>query len=194
MKPKTVKNCRDCGNEFSPYKTTDTRCVGCLVKFVVKDNQRKRDKVINDVLKPIRKKNKKLEEDMMTLSDWLKRCQKYFNKFIRLRDKSRLCISCSNPLITNPGAWKAQFDAGHFYSVGAYPNLRFNEDNCHGQCVRCNRDLHSNNTEYQIRLPERIGVDALIELKSIRHKPLNISIPEVKELIEHYKQLIKSMS
>ena len=194
MKVKTVKQCRDCGDDFKPFKTTDTRCVDCIIKKVQKDNQRKRDKEIKKIMKPILKKKREGNEALKKYSKWLAELQTIFNKFIRTRDKNRVCISCQKPLITNPRAWKAQYDAGHFYNVNGYPNLRFNEDNVHGQCVRCNRDLHSNNTEYAIHLPERIGVDRFIELQSIRHnKPLKLLIPEIKELKTHYRQLIKNL-
>ena len=194
MKVRTVKKCRDCGDDFKPFKTTDILCVDCIIKKAVIDNQRKRDKAINEILKPIRKKNLAAKEAIKKYSKWLDELQTIFNKFIRTRDKNRVCISCQKPLISNLTAWKAQYDAGHFYNVNGYPNLRFNEDNVHGQCVRCNRDLHSNNTEYAIHLPERIGVDRLIELQSIRHNtPLKLSIPEIKELKSHYRKRIKQL-
>ena len=71
-----------------------------------------------------------------------------FNKFIRERDKDMPCISC--------GEYR-ELQAGHFYSGGHYPSLKFNEDNVHGQCKRCNYFLSGNLTEYEKNLRERIG-------------------------------------
>lgn len=194
MKVKTVKYCCDCGDEFKLYNTIDKRCVDCTIKKAIKDNQAKRDSEINKIMKPILKKKREAKEAIKKYGKWLTELQTIFNKFIRTRDKSRVCISCQKPLITNPRAWKPQYDAGHFYNVNGYPNLRFNEDNVHGQCVRCNRDLHSNNTEYSIHLPVRIGVDRFMHLTSIRHNtPLKLSIPEIKELKVHYRKLIKQL-
>ena len=79
----------------------------------------------------------------------------HFNKYIRQRDEGKGCVSC--------GAYNFS-DAGHFYSAGHYPNLRFNEDNVHGQCKRCNLFLSGNLNEYRKRIPERIGDDGLAKL------------------------------
>lgn len=81
--------------------------------------------------------------------------QKYYNRFIRERDKDEKCISCK---IGAPA------QAGHFYSAGHYQSLRFNEDNCHGQCVRCNYFLSGNQIHYRPNLEKKIGKDRLLAL------------------------------
>ena len=191
MKPKLIKKCRDCGDPFEVYNTIQSRCVDCIIKKAQEDNQIKRDKrmkAYKTEQKEMRKQTREMKEAAMTLSKWLNRCQTYFNKYIRLRDKDQPCISCG----TTGGV---QWSAGHFYTVGGYGNLRFDEDNCHRQCwYNCNKNKHSNRAEYEIQLPIRIGVDRYIHLQSIRHQRRDYSIPEVKELIEHYKQLIKLLS
>jgi hypothetical protein len=122
------------------------------------------------------------KEALMTASDWRNLLQQAFNGFIRERDRDKPCISCGTTL-------KGKYDAGHFYSVGSYPNLRFHEDNCHGQCVQCNRDKHGNHTEYSLRLPDRIGQMNFDNLVSIRHgEDLKLSIPEIKEKIQYYRE------
>ena len=86
-----------------------------------------------------------------------------FHAFIRKRDQGKPCISC--------GAYTT-LQAGHFYSAGNYPALRFDEDNVHGQCKRCNYFLSGNLTEYEKNLRERIGnerVEAL-HLKAAQYK------------------------
>jgi hypothetical protein len=132
-------------------------------------------------------KNKKaVLESIKSHSKWLSDLQKVFNQFIRLRDADKPCISCNRPL-------KGKFDAGHFFSVGAYPNLRFDEDNCHGQCVHDNQHKHGAISEYAINLPLRIGVERFESLKNRRAQPLKLSIPDIKELIEHYKLKVKRL-
>lgn len=71
-----------------------------------------------------------------------------FNKYIRERDKDKPCISCGR---------YTTLQAGHFYSAGHHPGLRFDEDNVHGQCLRCNMYLSGNLHEYAKNLPGRIG-------------------------------------
>jgi len=87
-----------------------------------------------------------------TVPQLIKIAARHFHKFIRERDKDKPCVSC--------GEWKT-LEAGHFYSGGHYPELRFNEFNVHGQCKRCNGHLHGNLNEYRKSLLERIGEDRL---------------------------------
>jgi hypothetical protein len=93
---------------------------------------------------------------MQTLPQLVKRAQTAFNSFIRARDFGKPCISCGIEL-TQSGIGGG-VDCGHFRSVGSAPNLRFEENNAHAQCKRCNRYLGGNAIEYRKRLIERIGL------------------------------------
>lgn len=87
---------------------------------------------------------------------WLKKkAQDVFNAWIRKRDDGKPCISCGK---------YTTLQAGHFYSAGHHNNLRFHENNCAGQCVRCNYHLHGNLTSYREGLIKRIGLEAVEEL------------------------------
>jgi len=89
-----------------------------------------------------------------TTSQLIKIASICFNKFIRERDADKRCISCGG---------KVQ-QAGHFYSGGHYPVLRFNEDNVHGQCIRCNYHLSGNLNRYRINLINKIGQERIKRL------------------------------
>lgn len=131
-------------------------------------------------------KRQKLKNDLKTASQWKKDLQTVFNTFIRLRDTGKNCISCDKPL-------RGKFDAGHFYNVGNYPGLRFNELNVWGQCVECNQFQGGRVHEYRLNLIKRIGPDAVEQLEQNRHKLQKLSIPEIKDLINKYKCLISEM-
>lgn len=91
-----------------------------------------------------------------------------FNQFIRLRDKDLPCISCGR-------YHQEQWHAGHYRSVGACPELRFDEMNVHKQCSVCNNYKSGNLTEYRLNLIRKIGekkLNAWIE-KIIRRKTLS---------------------
>ena len=81
--------------------------------------------------------------------------ERHFNRFIRLRDQWKPCISCGN---------YRELQAGHFYSAGNYSALKFNEDNVHGQCKQCNYFLSGNLTEYEKSLRLRIGNERVDKL------------------------------
>jgi hypothetical protein len=127
---------------------------------------------------------KAMRERVKSVSHWRRDLQQVFNQYIRLRDALKGCVSCGKPL-------SSKYDAGHYYSVGSYPNLRFTETNCFGQCVECNQHKHGNLLEYRERILQRISQQELEELISIKDLPLRLSLPEIKEKIQHYKNKIK---
>jgi len=53
----------------------------------------------------------------------IKKAERKFNKFIRTRDLDKPCISCGR---------YSRLEAGHYYSGGHHPALRFNELNVNG--------------------------------------------------------------
>ena len=73
---------------------------------------------------------------------------RHFHKFIRTRDQDLPCISCGK---------YTTLQAGHFYSAGNHPSIKFNEDNVHGQCKRCNYFLSGNLLPYRDNLILKIG-------------------------------------
>ena len=168
-----------CGNEFEPIKRNGIIVSKICVSCVIKKAKTARKKTWS-----VEKRKRKLE--LKTKSEWLKDLQTVFNTYIRERDKNKPCISCGRVL-------PRKYDAGHYFSVGAYPNLRFKELNVHGQCVECNQHKHGNIQEYIINLPNRIGQDAFNELLSMRKEQLKLTIPEIKELIIKYKNMTKNM-
>lgn len=176
-----VLKCRSCKQEFEPlYRdglVLSRLCIKCLIekKRTIDKRQQKRElKAQKDKLK--------------THSEWLKILEKVFNEYIRLRDKGDPCISCGQPYGTFTES------AGHFFTVGAYPNLRFNEDNVHLQCWwNCNKNKSGNIAEYLPNLINKIGIDRYNKLLEARKEPLKLSIEEIKEQIVIYKNKVKQL-
>lgn len=178
MTTKKPKTCKVCRTRFvALYSTLQPVCsnVHCVLEFA-KLNKHKKEK----------RELKAMRERVKSISHWRRDLQQVFNQFIRLRDAKKGCVSCGKPLL-------AKYDAGHFYSVGSYPNLRFTETNCFGQCVECNQHKHGNLLEYRERILQRITQDELDELVRRKDLPLRLTLPEIKEQIQHYKNKIKQM-
>jgi hypothetical protein len=171
MKKIKNKKCKECGGNFTPFKTTQVVCgAKCATKLAEAKVWKERKKV--------------MIENTRTRTEWLALLQIVFNKYIRLRDANKPCISCDRTLTS-------KFDAGHFFSVGRYPNLRFCEDNVHGQCVHCNQHLHGNHLEYNERIQHRISSFNYVVLMNKRNDDLKLTLDEIKELIKVYKLKIK---
>jgi hypothetical protein len=113
--------------------------------------------------------------------------QRSFNEFIRLRDAHLGCVSCDKP-----SDWHGQWHCGHFKTVGARPDLRFNEDNCHKQCSVCNNYLSGNLIEYRRELENRIGTDRLLAL-DVELKPKKYTAQDYKNIHLEYQQKIKEL-
>ena len=177
--------CKNCKDKFEPKKFNWKWC----------DKEECNNVGVSETLSKARKqieKKKRLEKakaknELLTHKDYLKLLQTAFNAYIRKRDKCLPCISCGK---------KPPFDlaAGHFYSAGNYSFLRFNELNVHGQCnSHCNKFLSGNIHKYRKNITQRITVEDLIWLDDNCHKPLKLTIPEIKELIIEYKTKAKEL-
>lgn len=176
LKTYKPKRCRVGGEQFVPVRFGQPTCFNHAGEWMRLQRSKK-----------IRKKNKELELELRSHSSWLQVLQKIFNKWIVLRDKSLPCISC--------GTTKdVMYSNGHFYTVGSYPNLRFDPDNSHKQCLNfCNKNQHGNLAEYRPNLIRKIGQKRFDELEGRRHTLLKLSIPEIKELITEYKAKLKHL-
>jgi hypothetical protein len=82
---------------------------------------------------------------------------------------------------------------GHFWPQGGYSGLIFHPDNSRPQCYRCNIHLKGNFGEFRIRLINEIGQDAVDELESIRHKPLDMTRSDYEEMINDLKDKINQL-
>ncbi len=125
------------------------------------------------------------KEALKSKSQWDKEAQSAFNRYIRIRDEGKSCVSCDSPLIGKSNYLTGSaIDASHYRSRGAASHLKFNVFNVHSACTRCNRQLSGNAVEYRIRLIERIGLERVERLES-DNEPRRFDIP--------YLQRIKSI-
>jgi len=104
-----------------------------------------------------------------------------FNKFIRERDKEDGCISCGGSVE----------NAGHYYESGQHPELRYDEENVNGQCIKCNKWNSGNLIEYRKGLVRKIGEDGVKRLDSIeaywKRYQWHWNRFDLIEIIEKYK-------
>ena len=174
---KTVKakKCAVCSKEFTPFKTTDRVCSYACASAL--QDQKEREKLEKD--QDNEKKTQELHKELTAL----------VNRFIRLRDRGKGCITCDRPLGYNI----AQYDAGHCFGVGAYPELRYHLDNINGQCKECNQDKGGKYDEYRELLPKRIGADRFNDLEILKNHPRKYTAYELKALILRYKKKVKTL-
>ena len=123
---------------------------------------------------------------------YVKKAQEAFNAYIRERDKDEPCISCGKFGLENKhgGAW----DCGHFKSIGAFPELRYEPLNAHKQCKSCNSGsgkfgkFHKKeltvSAEYRERLIKKIGPDNVNWLEG-KHEAKHYTKEQLEEIKKH---------
>lgn len=155
-KPKESK-CKCCGAYYVKQRPLQSVCgVSCAIKLdreakrKVREKREKADRIAT------KKRMSALKEKNKTHNVLIKEAQQSVNKYIRLRDRNKCCISCGVPLVSEQLG--GGFDAGHYRSRGNSPHLRFYTLNIHGQCKRCNRYLGGNYQQFRLGLIDRLGV------------------------------------
>lgn len=174
-----VKRCKECdGPIHKPVPFQSACSIPCAIKLAQGRLAKKRER-------ESRKQIRESKERLMTRSDWLKKAQAAFNRYIRLRDYDQPCISCGRYDVV-------QWHAGHYRSVKSAPELRYNEANAHRQCSQCNDRLSGNLVEYRKGLIDRIGIEAVEDLERER-PPAKWTIQEIREIESKYKKLAKAL-
>lgn len=198
-----MKKCRTCRKPFSPFNSTQACCSASCAIAYARHSSPQRQSVAMKRVAAAEKRERKAE--LKSRRDWLREAQAVFNAMIRERDYFKPCISCGARIMTieNGGAW----DAGHFRSVGAAPELRFEPLNCHKQCKACNgttirrgggvyvqawerqATIHA---QYRVNLIERIGLRQVEWLES-HHEPLHPSAEWLRQMIKQWRAETRHM-
>ncbi|MBD2816634.1 recombination protein NinG [Xenorhabdus sp. Flor] len=116
---------------------------------------------------------------------WIQQAQQSVNAYVRERDRDLPCISCGTPV-------SAQWDAGHYRTTAAAPQLRFDEHNIHKQCIVCNQHKSGNLVPYRVELIRRIGLER-VEVIESNHDRHRWTIEECKAIKADYQQKLKEL-
>lgn len=160
----------------------ETACVIAYVKAAqdrARTKQQARAKREHrDNEKAVKRAHRADKERIKTKSQWTKEAQAAINKYVRIRDSGKPCISCG---ATPEQKMGGTMDAGHYRSRGAASHLRFNLFNIAGQCVKCNRYNSGNVNDYRIGLIARIGLNRVEALEN-DNVPRKFSVEYLKRI------------
>jgi len=167
--------CKNCKEKFEPVRFNQKYCLKdeCIRVFVEQAKS-----------KAWKKTKSKMKTNLMTLQDYIKLAQITFNKYIRLRDKGNVCISCQKPI-------NGVKHASHYLSAGGHSAIRFHEDNVWVSCYKCNVMLSGNAVEYRKALINKIGIERVEWLENNGNSEKKWLKDELQELIQKYKKKIK---
>lgn len=190
LKETKRKTCKACGEKFVPmFNTTQVVCSPNCALAHAPANSVKARKALAQIG---RAEIKARKEKLKSRADHLREAQAAVNKYVRLRDAHLPCISCDSMPNDSDLITGSRWDAGHYRSVGACPELRFEPLNIHRQCVKCNRNLSGNAVEYRIRLVLRIGAETVAWLEG-PHEPRKYTVEEIKTIKAEYRAKTKEL-
>lgn len=182
-----AKYCKVCGNLFAPMNSMQSVCGPvCAMRKVRADKKAKLEEA-----KKERAEIRRRKEAIKRIPDLIREAQTAFNAWVRARDEKQPCISCGKP----PGdltELHAGRDAGHYRSTGSAPHLRFHEDNCHAQCVKCNQWKAGNAVDYRLGLIARIGL-ARVEALESDNTVRKWTREELVELRDTYRRKLREL-
>jgi len=137
----------------------------------------------------IKSPKKSTKKSLTPLPKLIKLVQAKANLYARLRDcrgtGGASCISC--------GKWFpfAELDGGHYIPT-TVSSTRFDPDNIHAQCHRCNRFLHANLRGYFRGLEAKLGRSRLDAMEASAG-PKKWTRPELLEIKASYTEKIKKL-
>ncbi len=172
------KKCRvtACGASFVPLRLGQAVCSPACALIDGPRHAPKARKALADIE---RKDIKVRKEKLKSRADHLKDTQQAFNAWIRARDAALPCVSCGRH-------HEGQYHAGHYRTVGANPELRFEPLNAWKQCAPCNNHLSGNLINYRISLLQRIGEEKVAWLEG-PHEAKKYTVEELKAMTAKYR-------
>lgn len=178
------KTCRACGTKFRPSLSTQKACgVQCALELAKKpENQAVARKAIAQCE---RREIQVRKQKLKSRADYVREAQAVFNQWVRLRDEAQPCISCGRN-------HQGKYDAGHYRTTAACPELRFDPLNVHKQCSPCNTQLSGNIVEYRLGLIRRIGQDSVDWIEG-PHEAKRYTIDDLKAIKAEYRAKIKAL-
>jgi hypothetical protein len=151
-----LKKCKVCKESFEPRQFAQICCGYKCAIIHAKELKRLKD------TREWNAEKKVLKEKLKTLGQYEAEAKKSFQKWIRLRDKDKPCISC--------GKLTDEMDGGHFKKAEIYSGVIFNEMNCHSQCRKCNRFQNGNELNYRLGLINRYSLSYADKIEQLANE------------------------
>ncbi|ERT14917.1 recombination protein NinG [Photorhabdus temperata] len=194
MKKLRIRKCKECHKEYQPVRQFQNTCSIECAAAKGRKYRKKKQELAERELKKKRQQELTEQKDKLKarrlavkpLSYFRNQAQQAFNAFIRERDKYQPCISCGR-------FHNGQYHAGHYLTIKAHPELRFDEDNAHKQCSACNNYLSGNIINYKPCLIEKIGQERFNRLMS-HHALQKWKRDDYEQIRDYYKEKLRSLS
>lgn len=193
MKLPRSRNCKICKTRFKPSTLYDWWCSKehkeeLITKLATEARQKRiqqQERQRKETTQQERRSLKIRKLAVQPRSYFIKQAQQAVNAYIRERDKHLPCVSCGT-------LSAAQWDAGHYRTTAAAPQLRFDPRQIWKQCSVCNQHKSGNLVPYRAELIRRIGL-AEVEIIEGNHDRHRWTIEECKAIKAEYQQKLKDL-
>ena len=183
--PFKPKRCPHCKGKMDAGQRIHPDCIEGFAQAQAEKSARAQAKRVVMAAKVDKALTKQRLATFKSKAQWAKEAQTEFNRFIRLRDAALPCISCGRH---HQGQWHA----GHFLSVGARPELRFEEWNVHKQCAPCNTHLSGNAVLFRKGLIAIAGAEIVDWLEG-PHDPRRDTVDDLKAIKAKYAAKVRAL-
>ena len=176
------KACAVCKTQFTPRLMAAKVCSPMCGLTKARADREKKQKLAETQDK---RETKARLEKLKSRVTWAKEAQAAFNAWVRARDAGNACISCGRH-------HQGQNHAGHYLSVGARPELRYEPLNVWLQCAPCNTHLSGNAVLYRKSLLSKIGADKLDWLEG-PHPTRHYTTDDLKAIKADYTARVRKL-
>ena len=177
-----MKKCKVCRAPFEPRLPMAQVCsIDCARSLAVSV----RGKAEKQAAIKQRKADRERKERLKSRSELAREAQQAFNQWVRLRDADKPCISCGRH-------HEGQYHAGHYLSVGARPELRYEPLNVWKQCSPCNTHLSGNAVLFRQALVREIGLDRVEWLEG-PHPAKKYTADELRAIKAKYAAMAREL-
>lgn len=181
--------CPHCRKRLEPDQRIHPACIDGYAEALQAKADRVNARKARELAKLDRALVRERKAAMKRIPELIAEAQDAFNAFIRERDKNKGCFVCGRPF--EPVQGRRQH-AGHVRSRGAAGHLRFNEDNCMGECEGCNGPYGAKPHQIKAGAIARIGQDRFDELEA-DNTPHKWQRDELLNIIKEFKAKTKEL-
>ncbi len=160
-----------------------------LSKKIKEKKQKEAAKSQAEFKRKVNRAHTEHKKKVKPIKEWQDKLQKLVNQFIvHVRDKDKPCCTCGTD---SPSI---KYDAGHYRTRAAAPEIRYELTNIHKQCsVKCNQQGSGMRKEYQGFIEYHYGAEHLVWLDG-SHDPLKVRFPHWSDYeteIKRYRSLLR---
>lgn len=147
------RKCKVCKTEFQKERPLQMCCsYECAISHVKEQTRIKKAKEWSA-------KKKEWKDEVTPIGKLKSALQKEINTLIRLIDYGHPCISS--------GRYESKMEAGHYFTAGGHPEIRFNLMNIYLQSYSDNHHKSGNITGYRLGIKETFGIEIMKEIDGL---------------------------